>query len=227
MELSFHVEGDRAVLVHKPLYRELAHREDSEYAVGAVGAFARRLTGTELVPLEVRFTHDPPRDARRHEALCGAPVLFRQSYSGCVFPAALLSVPVVGHDSERNAALALQAEQMLQRMPQRANFSRRVQELIGAELRGGNPSVDNIAAKLGMHPKTLSRRLKTEGTSHQELLDQLRYRRAEHYLRQMDLRISEVAWALGYADASSFNKAFKRWTGTVPHAFRQRLEART
>ena len=180
------------------------------------------MTGKQLTPIEVRFTHDPPPDMSHHKELFAAPVLFRQPYNGYVFSSALLHMPIVSHDSKLNAELERQAEQMLEHLPKTGDFSRRVQELISAELRGGNPSADNVAAKLGMHPKTLSRRLKSESTSHQQLLDQLRYRLAERYLRQADLSISEVAFLLGYSDTSSFNKAFKRWTGTPPQAFRQK-----
>jgi AraC-like DNA-binding protein len=73
-----------------------------------------------------------------------------------------------------------------------------------------------------MHPKTLSRRLKVEGTSHQQLLDQLRFQLAERYLRDENLSIGEIAFLLGYSDTSSFNKAFKRWTGSAPQHYRQR-----
>ena len=101
-------------------------------------------------------------------------------------------------------------------------LSRRVQETISEELRGGDPRAEHIADKLGLHPKTLSRRLRAEGTSHQQLLDQLRYRLAERYLRDPNLGIGEIAFLLGYADNSSFNKAFKRWTGSAPQRYRQR-----
>lgn len=222
IELSFQLEGERAVLTHRPLYPELLHRESSEFILGAIGAIARQITQQHLVPMEVRFTHDAPPDLTHHERIFEAPVAFRQPHNGYVFSSALLHLPIVGSDSKLCDELVQQAEQMLQRLPKAGDLSRRVQELISAELRGGNPSAESIADHLGMHPKTLSRRLKAEGTSHQQLLDQLRYELAERYLRQPALSIGEVAFLLGYSDTSSFNKAFKRWTAMAPQAYRQR-----
>lgn len=224
-EISFYVDGERAVLTAKPVYPELMHRESTEFVVGAIGSIGRTITGEPLSALEVRFTHPPPKDLTHHLRLFPCPVLFNQPHNGYVFPSALLHTPVISHDSALCAELEAQAEQMLAKLPKAGDLSRRVQELISAELRGGNPSADNIAEKLSIHPKTLSRRLKSEGTSHQQLLDQLRYRLAERYLRRPNLSIGEVAFLLGYSDTSSFNKAFKRWTGAAPLAYRQRALA--
>jgi AraC-like DNA-binding protein len=222
IELSFYVEGERATLTLKALYPDLLHRESAEFIMGAIGNIARRITGQRLAPLEVRFAHDPPPDTSYHERLFEAPVHFNRPHNGYIFDSALLHMPVVGGDTQLCAMLEVEARQLLAKLPRTGDFSRRVQELISAELRGGNPSAENVAEKLGMHPKTLSRRLKTEGTSHQQLLDQLRYRLAERYLREPGLSIGEVAFLLGYSDTSSFNKAFKRWTGSAPQHYRQR-----
>jgi AraC-like DNA-binding protein len=134
-----------------------------------------------------------------------------------------LHTPVVGGDRKLCAILEKQALELLDDLPRVGELSRRVQEAISAELRGGNPSAENVAEKLGVHPRTLSRRLQAEGTSHQQLLDQLRFELAERYLRERGLSIGEVAYLLGYADTSSFNKAFKRWTGSAPKRYRQQV----
>lgn len=225
VELSFYVEGDRAILVHKPLFPELLHPEASEFILGAIGMVARHLTEKHLVPTEVRFAHAAPPDIRFHQEVFEAPVYFGRPHNGYVFDSTLLHTPVVSHDSQLCAVLEGEAEQLLAKLPKTGQLSRKVQELLSAELRGGNPNADHIADQLGMHPKTLSRRLKAEGTTHQQLLDQLRYQLAERYLLEPNLSIGEVAFLLGYSDTSSFNKAFKRWTGTAPQFYRQKRVA--
>jgi AraC-like DNA-binding protein len=225
VELSFYVEGERAILVHKPLFPDLLHPESSEFILGAIGMVARHLTGKHLVPTEVRFSHPPPPDVSFHHELFECPVYFSRPHNGYVFDSALLHTPVVSHDSQLCAVLEREAEQLLAKLPKTGQLSRKVQELLSAELRGGNPNADHIAEQLGMHPKTLSRRLKSEGTTHQQLLDQLRYQLAERYLLEPNLSIGEVAFLLGYSDTSSFNKAFKRWTGTAPQFYRQKRAA--
>jgi AraC-like DNA-binding protein len=223
IELSFYVEGDRAVLLYKALDAELFHPESSEFVLCAIGTIGRQLTGVHLRPIEVRFAHEAPPDLSHHHAIFeNAPIHFNRPHNGYVFESSLLNLPVRSSDGQLCAKLEREAEQLLSRMPRVGELSRRVQETISEELRGGNPSAEHVADKLGMHPKTLSRRLKGEGTSHQQLLDQLRYRLAERYLRDPNLSIGEIAFLLGYSDTSSFNKAFKRWTGAAPQHYRQK-----
>jgi AraC-like DNA-binding protein len=224
VELAFSVDGDVATLTLKPLIPELIHRESTEFMIGAIANIARVITGERLVAHEVRFAHPAPADTSHHRRILVAPLRFDHPQTGYVFDAALLHTPVIGGDSKLCAILEKQARQLLEDLPRVSDLSRRVQEAISAELRGGNPSAENVAEKLGVHPRTLSRRLQAEGTSHQQLLDQLRFELAERYLREPGLSIGEVAYLLGYADTSSFNKAFKRWTGSAPKRYRQQVD---
>jgi AraC-like DNA-binding protein len=223
VELSFYVEGERAVLVFKSLTPDFVHPESTEFVVGAIGTIARQLTGLRIEPIEVRFTHPAPPDLTHHRRIFGSvPVHFSRPHNGYVFESSLLNLPIRTSDGQLCSHLERQAENLLAKLPKMGELSRKVQEAISEELRGGNPSAEHVADKLGMHPKTLSRRLKAEGTSHQQLLDRLRYQLAERYLREPNLSIGEIAFLLGYSDTSSFNKAFKRWTGTAPQHYRQR-----
>ena len=70
--------------------------------------------------------------------------------------------------------------------------------------------------------RTLQRKLQEHGTSHQELLDQLRKDLAMRYLREKEMAICEVAYLLGFSESSAFHRAFKRWTGITPSKFRLR-----
>jgi AraC-like DNA-binding protein len=73
-----------------------------------------------------------------------------------------------------------------------------------------------------MSSRTLSRKLREEGTSFAEILDQLRAALAKRYLHDEKLPVSEIAWLLGYREVSSLTHAFKRWTGVTPRRFRSR-----
>ena len=93
-----------------------------------------------------------------------------------------------------------------------------VRAALAIELRGGDPSAERVAAALSMHPKTLTRHLRSEGTTFRRLLDELRRQLAERYLRQAGLSVEEVAFLLGYSEASAFHRAFRRWTGRAPRS---------
>jgi AraC-like DNA-binding protein len=71
-----------------------------------------------------------------------------------------------------------------------------------------------------MSARTLARRLADEGTTYEEVVDQLRRSLALQYVKEPGLSLSQIAWLLGYEGSSSFNHAFLRWTGRSPSAAR-------
>ena len=83
------------------------------------------------------------------------------------------------------------------------------------------PSQRGLAAQVNVSERTLRRRLVAQNASYRDLRDEARYERARDLLINSELSISEVAQALGYADPRSFRRAFKRWSGELPTAFRQ------
>ena len=218
VRLSFHHDGDRASLEIEPLFPELVHSEMIEFMVGAPHFIARRITGKRtLSPIEVRFTHRKPADLSHHTRLFGAPIRFGAPSNGLVFDGSLLDLPIMSHDSTLAANLQRQADELIGRGPI-DGFRAEVRAALAAELRGGDPSAERLAAALEMHPKTLTRRLRTEGTTFRGLLDELRLQLAERYLRQPDLSVEEVAFLLGYSERSAFHRAYRRWTGRPPRA---------
>jgi AraC-like DNA-binding protein len=95
-----------------------------------------------------------------------------------------------------------------------------VEQLIVQLLPHGTANVGEVAGRLGMSRRTLARGLAAEEETFSELLDRLRTALAKRYLRERELPISQIAWLLGYREASSFTNAFARWTGSTPRRFR-------
>ena len=73
---------------------------------------------------------------------------------------------------------------------------------------------------MGFSRQTLFRRLKEEGTTYTQVLDQLRHRLAIEYLKGSKASVNDTAYLVGFSDAASFTRAFKRWTGKTPGDFR-------
>ena len=92
--------------------------------------------------------------------------------------------------------------------------------LLETLLRGTRPTVDATARELAFSARQLQLHLKSEETSYTEILDGLRLELAKGYLQRDDLSLCEVTFLLGYAEQSSFNHAFKRWTGRSPTEYR-------
>ncbi|HET8735254.1 MAG TPA: AraC family transcriptional regulator [Pricia sp.] len=80
-------------------------------------------------------------------------------------------------------------------------------------------SIDHVAANFNLSSRNLQRKLKEEGSSFKEIVDEVRKELAMHYLKDKNNQIKDVAYSLGYNESSAFVRAFKRWTGTTPSLY--------
>ena len=96
-------------------------------------------------------------------------------------------------------------------------------QTIYALLPKGHPTIEEVARLLDISPRTLQRRLNGEGISYSDLVDRCRCNAACEALECTKRPIQHIGATLGYADASSFARAFRRWTGAAPRVYRNRL----
>jgi AraC-like DNA-binding protein len=89
----------------------------------------------------------------------------------------------------------------------------------------GGADLATLARRFGSSPRTLQRRLGEEGTSFQEVLDQVRSEAAERYLADSSLSCAEVGYLLGFSEPAAFHRAFKRWRGVTPKEYRSRTRS--
>jgi AraC-like DNA-binding protein len=104
-----------------------------------------------------------------------------------------------------------------------ASTAERVRSALLELLPSGQTSIDAVARKLAISPRTLQRRLSDDGISFQDALTQTREALARHYLRRSSLSAAEIAFLLGYEDPNSFYRAFRDWTGHTPEQVRAAL----
>ena len=98
-----------------------------------------------------------------------------------------------------------------------------VRETISNLLASGHPGLAEVAAQLGISPRTLQRRLAGMNLTHSQLVSQARLTRACQLLARLDVHISEISREIGFATPSAFSRAFQAWTGTSPREFRKGL----
>ncbi len=123
-----------------------------------------------------------------------------------------------------NARLLVRLEQFAQdsltQLCPPDTWSDRVVHLIQESLlRGERPTLDMAAGALAFSPRQLQNKLKEEGRTYQELLDQIRKETAFKYLKEPQGTLCDLAFLLGFSEQSAFNRAFKRWTGASPGAW--------
>jgi AraC-like DNA-binding protein len=171
------------------------------------------------------YPEEPHHQALR--ALVGGPVTFNAPKNQVRIPRCELDLPSRGRDSQLLNLCVMQLERQLSQWTvgrDTQDLTARVQKLMRAQLTEGT-SLDHVAKALRLSVRTLRRRLEATGVSFLELLERVRHEAAIEYLTHSGDAIAEIAQRVGYGDTSNFRRAFRRWTGQSPGAFRARVQA--
>jgi len=154
------------------------------------------------------------------EVFC-APVRFGAAADRLCFSAEQWNAPTENPDAALARVLEEHARILAQRLPQAAvGFTADVQKTIAAAPPEAG-SAEDVARALNVSVRTLQRKLVATGTTFREVSERVRGRLAEGYLTDPEVSIAEVAFLLGFSDQSSFNRAFRRWTGESPGRWRR------
>jgi AraC-like DNA-binding protein len=183
----------------------------------------RSLCGPGWKPTEVLLAHRKPKDTGPFRRLFGAPLRFDAEQNALVFPAAWLERPMPGADPELHRLLQKQIDVLEARHGE--DFPEQVRSVLRSALLTGHGKADQVAALFSMHSRTLNRRLTAFGTNFQALVDEGRFEIARQMLADSAMEVSQIAASLGYADASAFTRAFRRWSGTTPAVWRAKRGA--
>jgi AraC-like DNA-binding protein len=178
----------------------------------------RALCGSTWNPAEVLLPRAAPADSEPHRRHFRAPVRFEQESAVLVFPARDLDLRVAGADPMLRGMLEERIEQL--KGAQGSEFSDDIRRLLRTQLTSHHCSADDIADLLAMHRRTLSRRLKGSGMGYRAITNEIRFEIARQLLHDTHVPLAQIAAALGYSEASAFTRAFRRWSGQTPTAWR-------
>lgn len=168
---------------------------------------------------EVWIAHDGHGRRQVYRDHFGCEVKFSAGCGKLTFDSSLLDQPLPQSDPESSRHFQQQCQLLIAKLTRQSHFVDDVRMLVLARP-GFFPDVDYVAEKLGMSTRTLRRRLKGEGSSYRELLDEIRYGLAREYLSESELPLEEIAGLLGYTEPGNFSHAFRRWSGESPSAWR-------
>lgn len=115
-------------------------------------------------------------------------------------------------------------QRRLAELDTKASARERLHAVLLEGLPAGEVSIDAAAARLGITPRTLQRRLRREGETFKGVVQATRTRLAQHYLQNTNLAYAEISFLLGFEEPSSFFRAYRSWTGQTPGALRQHAE---
>jgi AraC-like DNA-binding protein len=220
-DLETRVEGDVAYFTVReaiPLAPFAAF--STEFLLSAFDRQGRSFLGRALPILKVRLGYaEPDHLARYADLYANVPLAFDQNLTEVSFDAALLAAP----NAEADPLTAKVAEQYCVQeapatLPSTGLLAQVRRQLSAAA--GRPPSLTELSRSLRTSSRSLRRFLQSMGTSYQTLIDESRRARAEEWVRSTHMTIEQVSGRLGFSDVRSFRRAFKRWTGVTPHAFR-------
>jgi AraC-like DNA-binding protein len=219
-QVGLETTRDYAILSHRLPLPGGAPRQVSEFILAAWLVTSRQATGMNWTPLQVRFPHATPADISEHRRIFGCPVNFAHTRGELVFCRTLLDLPLLKADPILQGIVEAQVVALLARLPKAEATTDAVRRFLAQELANGHPRLERIAPRLHMSARTLHRRLEEEGTNFRRVLTEVRRELAVRHLLERRLAIAEIAFLLGFSEASAFHRAFKHWTGQAPRAYR-------
>jgi AraC-like DNA-binding protein len=198
-------------------------RHIAEEHVASWVAFARWILGAPgRDPLEVWFEHPAPAVLDEHEKLFRCTLRFGQPHTAVVFSAELLDLPLRDKNPDMRRLMDRHAETLLaQHVQGEPEITREIRAAIAQQLADGVPPIERVAAQLQISPRTLQRRLASVHSNYKDLVDDVRRRLALRHVDNRQLSLPEIAFLLGFSEQSSFQRAFKRWTGLPPGRYRE------
>lgn len=199
--------------IFQPMFEGVEHVFDTAMASGCNQL--RELLGAHWNPLQVVFARAQPADPQPYRDFFRARLQFDSVHTGLQLPRHLLDRPLPGADRAARRALQARIEATTA-----TDLVVRLHRALRLLLLHRNSSGDHVAQQLTMHRRTLNRRLKAQGTTFQEVLDGVRWEISRQLLGNTRVSLQEVAAATGYADTSTFVRAFRRWSGTTPAKWR-------
>jgi len=219
--VSHRIEGDQFQVRFQPQH-PLGDIQNTvlEAVVLTVKNVLDYITAGEFRISHVAFPFAAPEYAPLADELFGMKVGFGETWTGFALPLEAMDMPLKMADQLTFGEAASLCQNAIEHLERNESLATRIRKILQEQR--PFPALNEVAAMFHLTPRTLHRRLLDEGTSFNEILEQVRHVLAVEYLKAGQLDMQEIAWQLGYSDLSNFRRAFKRWEGVAPSAFKQR-----
>ena len=218
--LSLSIEGESAILsgFEHPVRHYL------ECAIGILLSFFQYITHDDFKPTKILLKYDHGASAQTYHAAWDCPVLLNQDQGAIVFPRQLLQKASLSAEPELLKVHENLAEQQLSHL-EKYQLVDQIEQLFSSGLLESRQFDQNLIAKhLNRSPRTLRTDLQAIQTSYEQILSQYRERLARKLLADTQETMDQIVYLTGFSEQSAFTRAFKRWTGETPSAYRQRKQ---
>jgi AraC-like DNA-binding protein len=214
--------GDEAQI--RILHRNLRGLDDRGFIESLMVIWLRWsswLIGREVLPDRILFAGAAGEYREEYPRMFPCDHWFGAGENCIVVPARYLDAPLVRTPAELADFLAGAPESLMRRYIEAPSVASAVRRLMRRREDLAALTLEEAAATLAMSTQTLRRRLREEGNGFQELKDSVRKESAIALLARPERPINEIALALGFSEPSAFHRAFKKWTGLTPGAWRE------
>ena len=218
---ELYVEGDLAFIEWRPKIDDVELlRPLTEAVMAGYASLGRWLTWEGALPItKMYFAHKAPRDDSHYQRVFKCPIEFDAERTAICFDKEFLKYELQQADTTLVSLLKLQMDQRLAHLNDSDSAQYQLTCFIQSQLQNGIPNIATAAKAMGYSERTLKRRLQQENTNYRSLVEKLRKTSAKAYLKRPDLKLTDVAFHLGYKNQSAFCSAFHSWFGTSPTKF--------
>jgi AraC-like DNA-binding protein len=232
IQFDLHINnGDCFIEFQLNADENISIRQQDEYFVLLTHSWLKQLMAAQWSLKEVHFKHAQPDNITEHKALLACEVLFQAEKSTIVFDANLLQLPIIFANDSVNQLHEQQAQHLLTEL-NKGKLVNRVSHSIEKHLakyleKNSTPAditITLIAADLSLSERQLKSQLAYLGSNFSVLLDTVRKNKALELLNIPQMKIADIADACGFAESSTFNRAFKRWYGQNPSEYRLEMQ---
>ncbi len=222
---SIHLDSnEESVRLQLKLFggREPIPRQRVEFDLLTLLTFCRWVAGKSIKPIGLSLVWPAPANVSPFEDAFHCPLNFEADFNGFDFARADIEAKLPGYNVQLGGMHESLVQQRLAVMDG-SSVSLKIREEIVDRLVDGEPRREQIAHALHLSDRTLTRRLREEKTSFQQLLDETRCELAQNYLARPNMSLAEVAFLLGFSDQTAFFRACRRWFNLSPGQFRANL----
>jgi AraC-like DNA-binding protein len=202
--------------IYEPL--SVGGRYINEASIGIMCNLMRSMCGKTWAPSEILFSHSRPEDTSPYESFFKSQLVFDADIDALVFPEYWLEHTIPGADEQQLAFIVHQIQQMETEMD--IGLIEKIRSIVRPLIAFHSCSLANIANMLILHPRTLNRQLKQQGTTLRRIIGETRFEMAKQLLLESDATITEISTLLGYTDSSILARSFQRWTNLSPSKWR-------
>jgi len=199
---------------------QLVRRQSKDAWMSGIASIFEKMGAGHPQPARVQISRLISAQTSEYRRVFGdCELLFDQEDDILWYTRATLELPLISSNPDMYAYFMRMANDQLEAISGSRTFSQTIQEMLMAHYNQGFPGIEQLADLLHTTTRTLQRKLKAEGFTFSQLIEQSKQEMAFRLMKTRKYNISEVAYMLGFSEPGSFTRSFRKWTGQSPRAY--------